>query len=485
MAASLLIKRAYKTAPPAGGALSAPVVGARRADWCDATCREHLIVAKSANELVDAYEEVKEEWEEAKKGTFVPANVAYACGTWTLSLAQKASHDWNYGVHKASSAQEIVDDVQRWNKNMTDKNTMWYLVSATAGDGEWIFVVKGGKSNGDYDGIQYLVGVETVAAVKEWLDVWEGWMAEHIVYGNGGWLVVLCAAQAGSSHMVVAEDSADKLRTGIVNAYALAVQSGKNYRVAHLVGDGKRSGVAVMVSTNSTASVAEKVVITHGISDIFSHASDGYKAEPRMYLRAVAVMNSLVQVTCLQTNVVKESYGEYCNYRYSVSDLRELLDENSRSKPWLSDAEYKGVHMLVCLSDRSKAFVNPDDTRLSSLETQLGAQKSQCSTLTTQLAERDARIAGLEKSIAKLEKELNICKTAAQSTKEDKAAILKQAEEQVAQYVSSLSKHSASERTKRLKAMMREYHPDKKLILPWLFTKISALVSGHLNKPFV
>ncbi|XRB05194.1 hypothetical protein NFJ02_23g51450 [Pycnococcus provasolii] len=141
--------------------------------------------------------------------------------------------------------------------------------------------------------------------------------------------------------------------------------------------------------------------------------------------------------------------------------------------------------MLVCLSDRSTAFVNPDDTRLSSLEAQLGAQKSQCSTLTTQLAERDARIAGLEMSIAKLEKELNICKTAAQSTKEDKAAILKQAEEQVAQYVASLSKHSASERTKRLKAMMREYHPDKKLILPWLFTKISALVSGHLNKPFV
>ena len=205
-----------------------------------------------------------------------------------------------------------------------------------------------------------------------------------------------------------------------------------------------------------------------------------------MYLRAVAVMGSGVQVTCLQTNVVKQNYAaEQCNTRYSVSDLRELLDEKSRSQPWLSDAEYKGVHMLVCLSDRSKAFLNPDDSRLSSLETQLGAQKSQCSTLTTQLAERDARIAGLEKSIAKLEKELKICKTAAQSTKEDKAAILKQAEEQVAQYVSSLSKHSASERTKRLKAMMREYHPDKKLILPWLFTKISALVSSHLNKPFV
>jgi len=192
-----------------------------------------------------------------------------------------------------------------------------------------------------------------------------------------------------------------------------------------------------------------------------------------------------VQVTCLQTNVVKQNHGgEYCNTRGSVSGLRELLDEKSRSQPWLSDAEYKGVHMLVCLSDRSTAFVNPDDSRLSSLEAQLGAQKSQCSTLKTQLAERDTRIAGLEKSIAKLEKELNICKNA-QSTKEDKAAILKQAEEQVAQYVSSLSKHSASERTKRLKAMMREYHPDKKLILPWLFTKISALVSGHLNKPFV
>ena len=278
MAASLLITRAYKTAPPAGGALSAPVVGARRADWCDATCREHLIVAKSANELVDAYKKVKREWEAANSGTFVPANVAYACGTWTLSLAKKASHGWNYyGVHKASSAREVVSEVQRWNKNLTDKNTMLYLVSATAGDGEWIYVVKGEDAKGDYGGIQCLVGVETVTRVKFWLDIWfkQGLMAEHIVYGNGGWLVVVCAAEAGSSHMVVAEDSADNLRTGIVNAYALAVQSGKNYRVAHLVGDGKRSGVAVMVSTNSTASVAEKVVITRGVSDIASHVGDG------------------------------------------------------------------------------------------------------------------------------------------------------------------------------------------------------------------
>ncbi|XRB05193.1 hypothetical protein NFJ02_23g51440 [Pycnococcus provasolii] len=259
MAASLLITRAYKTAPPAGGALSAPVVGARRADWCDASCREHLIVAKSANELENAYEKVKEEW--GNSGRFVPANVAYACGTWTLSLAKDASHRWRYCVHKASSAREIADEVERKNKNMTDKNNMWYLVSATAGDGEWIYV--------------------RLAQV-----IWS-WQRIRPI----------------------------NLRTGIVNAYALAVQSGKNYRVAHLVGDGKRSGVAVMVSTNSTASVAEKVVITRGVSDIFSHVSGGYKAEPNMYLRAVAVMGCLVQVTCLQTNVVKEFYGgEYCNY---------------------------------------------------------------------------------------------------------------------------------------------------------------------------
>ncbi|XRB09423.1 hypothetical protein NFJ02_40g105850 [Pycnococcus provasolii] len=520
--ASLVIMRAYASAPPAGGALTAPFVGARRADWCDATCREHLIVAKSATELVEAYKKVKKEWEEADSGSFVPANVAYACGTWTLSLAKKASHRWNYGVHKASSAREIVDDVQSWNESTKDKNTMWYLVSATAGDGEWIFVVKGEDAGGGYRGKQQLIDSETVALVKMRLDVWfsKGWMAEHIVYGNGGWLVVACAGEAGSSQLVVvAEDSADKLHLGIVKAYALAVQSGKNYRVANLVGDGKCSGVAVMVSTNSTASVAEKVDITRGISDIHSHLSDGYKAEPSMYLRAIAVMGDGEQVTCLQTDVVKEfKGGEEYSTQHSVSVLRELLDENSRSQPWLSDAKYKGVHMLVCLSDRSKAFVNPDDSRLSSLEAQLGKQKSQCSTLKTQLAERDARIASLEKSIAGLERELknahstkedkelktqlaerdaNIASLEksiaglerelknAQSTKEDKEAILKEAEEQMAQHVASLSKLSASERKKRLKAMMREYHPDKKIILPWLFTKISALVSGHLNKPFV
>ena len=93
---------------------------------------------------------------------------------------------------------------------------------------------------------------------------------------------------------------------------------------------------------------------------------------------------------------------------------------------------------------------------------------------------RDRRVFGFRVSLATARQTFCV----ARQSKHD-PSLLKQAEEQVAQYVSSLSKHSASERTKRLKAMMREYHPDKKLILPWLFTKISALVSGHLNKPFV
>ena len=81
--------------------------------------------------------------------------------------------------------------------------------------------------------------------------------------------------------------------------------------------------------------------------------------------------------------------------------------------------------------------------------------------------------------IASLERELKRAKTEAKSAAD---SLEEEAKEQMTKFADSIRSLSQTERTKRVKQLMREYHPDKKVLLKPLFTKLTAIISDYLTK---
>ena len=480
-AASILVTRKACSLPPSTGELAACAVGARRGEWC-AGGREGLLMAKSAAELVKAWDDAKEDIGKKESGKYVPSHVAYACGTWTLSLAKQAVGRFNYCVFNASSAQDFVDYVNALNKNNTSATSRWLVVCATAGDGKWVGVLKGDK-NID----QLVIKLSNAETVKAFLDAYNanGWKAEHVAFGAGGWLVVQNAAWTGTKQVVATASTPADLRIAVLDAYARGVQSGVSYRIAHLVGGGESEGIVVMMATKDSTKVFEKVVVTHGMSDITSHMSEGYKADPdHMLLRAVAVMGS-AQVVCLQTHAVWGGIfpGERYIPRLTVDGLRADLEECALGKPWLGDGEHDRVHMLVSFADPRVPFVDPckasTQMELASKKRKLAELEATTAKLEATAAELEATAAARADRIASLERELKRAKTEAKSAAD---SLEEEAKEQMTKFADSISSLSQTERTKRVKQLMREYHPDKKVLLKPLFTKLTAIISDYLTK---